>query len=127
MKIEEVSPEEVPNFRESHRGRVSYPILKTFLETDYLVGKLDRTGMQQGFQALYSSLSAYIRSHDLPIKIFSRSGDIYLARLDRHPDGSENPNWREQAKADTAGQAPVAIDAAEVARRFAEEKDQTTK
>lgn len=83
-----VTPEQVDelNFRESHRGRVSYPILKSFLETGMDMCQLDRTGMQQSLQSLSSSLGAYIRSHNLPIKLFMRRGEIFLARTDIDPE-----------------------------------------
>jgi len=82
VKFIEVDPNEVPNFRESRRGRVSYPILKSFLETGKPLVQLDRTGVQQSLQSLNSSLGAYIRNHNLPIKLFTRRGEIYLARTD---------------------------------------------
>jgi hypothetical protein len=126
MKFEPVSPDDVPNMRESHRGRVSYPILKSFLETGYIMAKLDRTGMQQSMMSLNSSLGAYIRSHGLPIKLFQRKGEIYLMRLDLNPDGTENPNWKEDLD-EFKVQNATPIDADEVARRFAEEKGQVTK
>jgi len=124
VKFVEVTPEDIDNLRAPHRGRVSYPILKGFLETGYFLSKLDRTGMQQNYQALYSSLTAYIRSHDLPIKIFSRQGEMYLMRLDIDENGKTIENWREVVNIDTA---PLAITSDEVAKRFEEEKDQTTK
>src|SRR3972149_4255919 len=87
VKFIEVDPSEIPNFRESHRGRVSYPILKSFLETGKQLVMLDRTGMQQSLQSLTSSLGAYIRSHNLPIKMFMRAGQIYLARTETDDSG----------------------------------------
>lgn len=87
VKFIEVDPDEIPNFKEGHRGRVSYPLLKSFLETGLTVAMLDRTGMQQSLQSLNSSLNAYIRNHSLPIKLFTRRGEIYLMRLDLDGEG----------------------------------------
>lgn len=132
VKFREVDPTEIPNMRESHRGRVSYPILKGFLETGFLTAELDRTGMQQSYQSLYSSLSSYIRNHDMPIKLFSRKGELYLMRLDIDEEGNEIPNWREvrdldiKPDSEEAAQAK-SITSDEVASRFKEEKDKTTK
>ena len=123
MKFVEVDPHEVPNFRENHRGRVSYPILKTFLESNMVLAKMDRTGVQQSFQSLYSALTAYIRSHNLPVKIFSRGGEIYLARLDLDADGNKIEDW-DKPKVTEQAQPITSI---EVERRFEEEKGQTTK
>jgi|SRR5882757_8569662 len=91
VKFIDVAPEEIPNFRESHRGRVSYPILKSFLESNKALAQLDRTGMQQGLQSLNSCLNSYIRNHDLPIKMFTRRGEIYLARTDVDENGTIVP------------------------------------
>lgn len=88
VKFVPVSPEEVPNIREGRRGRVSYPILKSFLETGVVLARLDRTGMQQSAQSLNMCLNQYIRNHDLPIEMFTRSGEIYLGRTDLDDDGN---------------------------------------
>ncbi len=126
VKFIEIDPSEIPNLREAHRGRVSYPILKGFLETGFFLTQLDRTGLQQSQQSLYSSLSAYIRSHDMPIKLFSRKGELFLVRLDIDENKEPIENWREVRDVDT-GMDPVAITPGEVADRFKEEKGQTTK
>jgi hypothetical protein len=124
VKFTKVEPEDVPNFRESHRGRVSYPILKTFLETGYPVAQLDRTGMQQSFQGLYSCLTAYIRSHELPIKLFSRGGQLYLARLDMDAEGNVIEDWKQDLVDESEA---VEITPEVVQARFVEEKDKVTK
>ncbi len=125
VKFKEVDPSELDNIRRGRRGRVSYPILKGFLETNFFLAELDTTGMQQSKQSLTSSLSAYIRSHDLPIKLFQRAGKIMLMRLDIDENGETIEDWKQQEKA--FSEAATRIDANEVARRFAEEKGKTTK
>lgn len=126
VKFNEVSAADIKNLRAPHRGRVSYPILKGFLETDMFLATLDRTGMQQSTQSLYSSLGAYIRSHDMPIRLFQRQGDMYLMRLDIDENGNEIPDWREARDIDTEFKA-LPITTEEVAQRFEEEKGQTAK
>ncbi len=139
VKFVEVDPDEVPNFRESHRGRVSYPILKSFLETGMTLVKLDRTGVQQSLQSLNSSLGAYVRNHELPVKIFNRMGEIYLMRTDTGEDGKAAPvDIHKFNKNKTpVGVAPdelkvdieslPGVDDDEVDKRFATEKGQVTK
>lgn len=139
VKFIEVDPDQIPNFRESHRGRVSYPILKSFLETGKVLVQLDRTGIQQSLQSLNSSLNAYIRNHNLPIKLFTRQGEIYLARTDTNDDGQvEAANIHDfEKKRDPIGVAsselreqleniPL-VDDDEVEERFGSEKNQVTK
>lgn len=122
MKFEPVAPEDIPNFRESHRGRVSYPIVKSFLETNIVVAKLDRTGMQNSMQSLSSCLTSYIRNHDLPIKLFTRQGQLYLMRTDLNEDGS--PKIEEEVE-DTRPVTPINDE--EVEQRFQEELGKVTK
>ncbi len=126
VKFNPVSPEDIENLRAPHRGRISYPILKGFLETDLFLATLDRTGMQQSTQSLYSSLGAYIRSHNMPIRLFQRQGNMYLMRLDIDENGDEIIDWERARDVDTEYKA-TPINAEEVAKRYEEEKDQTTK
>ena len=95
VKFIEVPPKEVQNLKFSRRGRVSYPILKGFLETGMYVAKLDTTGIQKSPQSLYTSMGSYIRNHGLPIKLFRRQGDIYLMRFDIDKDGNSIEDWEE--------------------------------
>lgn len=135
MKFVEVAPEDIPSLREGHRGRVSYPILKSFLETGMTMAMLDRTGIQQSFQGLYSSLTAYIRSHNLPIKLFSRKGQIYLLRLDTDAQGKVekldiDKTHFEPLDDEFEDEDPELIPAvtpAEVGSRFSKEKGRVTK
>lgn len=134
VKFVEVDPTEFEFTQVGRRGRVSYPILKGFLETGKKLVMLDRTGMQQSMQSLTSSLNAYIKSHTLPVKMFTRHGEIYLMRLDLDDDGNIIPDWTPESSEASEGRIgflrdaePRPIDEDEVDRRFEIEKDQTTK
>ena len=105
---------------------MSYPILKGFLETGHFIAKLDTTGMQQSQQSLYSSLGSYIRNHKMPIKIFSRAGDLHMMRLDIDPDGKKIEDWQTKDLQEQIGDAKP-INSDEVEQRFKEEKGKTTK
>jgi hypothetical protein len=135
-KWEAIDLNEIPNFREGHRGRVSYPLLKSFLESGLPIGKLDRQGIQQTLLTLNSCLNAYIQSHNLPIKIFQRGGEIFAARTDLDPQGKPNPLYNQiqniprQGKLqpaspeDIAAAPPITDD--EVDTRFAASRNNTT-
>lgn len=139
VKFIDVDPDSIPNFRESHRGRVSYPILKSFLETGKVLVQLDRTGIQQSLQSLNSSLNAYIRNHNLPVKLFTRQGEIYLARTDTDDEGNATPAGISDFEKGRplVGVAPTElkdniedipdVDDGVVAERFGVEKNQVTK
>jgi hypothetical protein len=98
VKFTEVDPEDVHLVRSGRRGRVSYPILKMFLESGMAVGKLDRAGMQQSLMSLNSSLGAYIRNHELPLQMWTSQGEIYLARTDIGDDGKPDPKNNDISK-----------------------------
>lgn len=139
MKFVPVAPEQFPEFREARRGRVSYPLLKSFLETGHPIAMLDRTGMQQGLQTLMSCLGSYIRNHGLPVKMVTRKNQIYLIRTDLDAQGKPQPfsgnieqykgtNGQQVLEASESSDEPaVAITPEEVARRFEEEKGKVTK
>jgi hypothetical protein len=137
MDFEPVDPRTIDNTGVGHRGRVSYPLLKSFMESDIPMAKVKLDGMQQSLVALRSSLSAYIGSHDLPIKVFQRQGDLYLARLDKEmqEDGTviDIEDWREAKASKGQGQGAEAralatpINMEEVNSRFDEERAQVTK
>lgn len=138
VKFVEVDPSEISNFVGGRRGRVSYPILKSFMETGMTLVKLDRTGIQQNLQSLTSSLNAYVKSHNLPVKIFQRQGELYLMRLDTDDAGKAMavnldtvPRYVEpvgQASQDLLDDESIPpVDADEVVARSAREKDKVTK
>jgi hypothetical protein len=137
VKLVPVDPRDLDVNRLGRRGRVSYPLIKSFLETNQKLCKLDLTGLNKNPNYLRSVLSAYIISHDMPIKIFSAQGDLHLMRLDIDNEGKEIPDWKEkhnpgrQATEGAGGleHALVAtpITAAEVDSRFNQERAQSTK
>jgi hypothetical protein len=101
MKFIPVDPRDMIDFRETHRGRVSYPILKGFLETGIFLAKVDRTGIPRTASSLYSSLSAYARSHEIPVKCLLRKNDIFLMRLDVDAEGNPIEDWLERLNDDS--------------------------
>jgi hypothetical protein len=136
VKFIDVDPSDVPNLREAHRGRVSYPILKSFLETNKSLVMLDRTGIQQSLQNLTTTLSSYIRSHELPVKLFTRRGEVYLMRTDvdektgevLNKDVTVGPTNNSTGKYEGVDDDSIPdLDSDEVDRRFKVERHQTTK
>lgn len=94
MKLVPVEPDKIPDLQMRRRGRVSYPILKQFMESKSPASMIDRTGIQQSMQGLYSCINSYARSHGMPVKCFSRDGELYLLRLDLNGDGTPNLDYK---------------------------------
>ena len=118
VKYLAVSPEEIENVRFTHRGRVSYPILKGFLETDMFIAQLDMTGLQQSKSTLVSCLNSYVRNHHMPIKIFQRMGNTYLMRLDIDAEGKAIVNWEAQQLQEHLDSTVVEITPEEVGKHY---------
>jgi hypothetical protein len=116
VKYLEVRPEDIENVRFSHRGRVSYPILKGFLETNMYIAQLDITGLQQSKVTLSSCLNSYINNHHLPVKLFQRMGNFYLMRLDVDDKGNAIENWETIQLQKHIDDSAVEITPAEVAK-----------
>lgn len=128
VKFIQVDPGEIDNTREGHRGRVSYPIIKGFLETGFYVSELDMTGVQQKPSLLCMLLRQYALTHHHPVKPFMRGGKVYLMRLDIDANGDTIPDWEEKLLRQRIGnQVPKEITSDEVAKRFNEEKGKSTK
>lgn len=132
VKFVDIDPKDIDTTRLGRRGRVSYPIIKAFLERNSKVSKLDLTGLDKNATYLRSVLGAYVKSHNLPIRVFSAGGDLHMMRLDLDNDGNAIP-WDPSMEATEGAPGmerdldPVPIDSTEVKRRSKAEKGKTTK
>jgi hypothetical protein len=64
------------------KARISYPILKDFLSSGMTVAKLvtDEDDVDRPVQNLYVALTVYIKSHQLPVAVSTRKGELFLGR-----------------------------------------------
>ncbi len=130
----QVDPASIDDNRLGRRGRISYPLLKSFMEANIKCAKLDPMGLEgKNPTYLRSVLTSYIKNHNLPVKLFSASGETHLMRLDLDNAGNPIPNWTPEM-ATTEGAAghlrdmkPVALNAAEVSARAVQEKKKSHK
>lgn len=132
VKFVDVDPNEIQMISERRRGRVSYPILKSFLETGKYAVMLDRTGMSQSLMNLTTSLNTYIKNHDLPVKVLQRRSQIYLLRLDLDEEGNKISDWKEKIEEEgtldpETAEPPKPITAGEVAKCGRQERNKVTK
>ena len=93
FKFIDLDPMEARHIQRSRRGRLSYPILKAFLETKKFIVQFDPKDTGKTVNSLGSSLSSYAKTHDIPVKAFQRDGQLYLVRLDIDEEGNDIPNW----------------------------------
>lgn len=107
MKLVPVDPADVEKFSVGRRGGFCSSLLKEFLESNSPCSKLERGDTVRTLISMSASLSMYIRSRDLPVKVMQRQGEIYLVRMDLNADGTKNPDYRpKNAPADGKGGAP---------------------
>lgn len=128
----EVDPADLETNRLGRRGRVSYPLIKSFMEAGIKLAKLNMADLDKNPQYLRSVLTSYIKNHDLPIKLFAMQGDIHLMRLDIDNDGNPIEDWRKTSTTEGAAghrehEEARPINFEEVSKRFSEEKGKATK
>lgn len=75
-EVQEVMSHDASN----RRGRVSYPILKGFLESGMDVAKLNREGLNHPAMHYHTLLKMYIESHNMPVVLRLINGELYLIR-----------------------------------------------
>jgi hypothetical protein len=108
MKLVAVQQDEIDDvLAAATRGSVSYPILKTFLESNMYMAQLDKSDMTQDYQSLLSSIGGYVRRHRIPVKMFARNGEVYFVRLDIDKHGNQIPDWDKDKKVAGAESKPI--------------------
>jgi len=70
--------------RGMRRGRVSYPIFKMFMEGSANAVKLDIQAKNAYYRA--QVLRQYAKEHKLPVKIITRSKEIFLVKSEVVPE-----------------------------------------
>ena len=134
VKLVEVNVADIPTERLGRRGRVSYPLIKSFMESNMRCAKLDLTGFAKNPAYLRSVLGSYINTHKLPIKLFAANGDLHMLRLDLDAKGAQIEWTPDEEGGPTDGnpglkrdEEPIMLDSIEIERRFETEKHKTTK
>jgi len=88
--------DDIDNTADNRRGRVSYPIIKGFMETGFQVAEVDLTASGRKPEQLQLLLASYISTHKLPIKVLKRRSKLFLLRLDINEKGEPIPDWQEK-------------------------------
>jgi len=59
------------------RGRISYPIIKMFMESGLDVARIEPSEGQT-ITSLMASLKHYIQAHNMPLEVLKRRNSVYL-------------------------------------------------
>jgi hypothetical protein len=95
MKFEPIEPQELEKSFESRRGRVSYPIIKGFMETGQYAAKVNFEDPSRKPATMYILLKSYVANNDVPVKVLLRKNRVILVRLDINEKGDKIDNWKE--------------------------------
>lgn len=92
-EVQEVMSHDASN----RRGRVSYPILKGFLESGMDVAKLNREGLNHPAMHYHTLLKMYIESHNMPVVLRLVNGELYLIRKEFAEQGEDVQDKKKDA------------------------------
>ncbi len=79
VKFIDIDPKDVNSLGQSSS---SSAILAAFMERNKKVSKLDLTDKDKTPMHFRAALGAYAKSHEMPIEVFMKHGDVYLTRTD---------------------------------------------
>lgn len=98
MELVPVAAEDVKSVEASRRGRVSLPILQAFIDSGQFMSQVSVE--KSRVPSLFAALRAYVTKpeHGMPVRVFLRNGELYLARLDKNADGTPNKDWAKSKK-----------------------------
>lgn len=80
MQFKPISREDIPK-TSTREGSVSSALFREFLDSDAEVAQIATDGEEKSLASIRSTLSNYVDRHDLPVNVFTRSGNLYIERL----------------------------------------------
>ena len=87
MELEPITDEQLEDLLAQggtkHRGRVSYPICKMFLESGHKAAVLNIE--HKNIQILAQVLRSYVKNHELPMEVLVRAKKLILTRVEEKP------------------------------------------
>jgi len=104
-----VDPKDIGAVEQTRKGRISWPILKMFIESGIYIAKIDRNTVKDCRNPTASHLNMLLRSYlsrhpEVPIKIMMMEKEIYLKRLDIDKDGKPVDGWQKQQEKGIIGE-----------------------
>ncbi len=83
VKFTDVDPKSIEG---TSQGSGSGSILAAFMERKKKLSKLELTDKDKTPMHFRAALGAYVTSHEMPIKVSMKHGDVYLMRTDLDDD-----------------------------------------
>lgn len=101
-----VDPSSIVRTR-SREGKVSTALVASFLDatTEGDVVQVDVTDTDKKMESVRSTVSNYVRRHELPVKVFTANGSLYMERSEAQKAEYAKLNADAEAKAKSNGQS----------------------
>lgn len=77
MQFTEVKREDIPRTR-SREGKVSTSLIKGFLDSGLELVQVDVSDQDKKMESIRSTVANYVKRHELPVKVFTAGGNLYL-------------------------------------------------
>jgi len=101
VKFERVKEDEVVATQRKMQGKVSYPLLKAFIEANMHMAKVSSEELAKEFKRkpgnLAMTLRQYARKHEMPVDVVVRNNTLYFIRLDIDKEGQKIEDWKSKA------------------------------
>jgi hypothetical protein len=100
--FEPVEIDDIPANQGGANGRVSFPLVKAFMDSGLASAKLNREMIDENrtIKSLRGNIRYYVRQHKLPIMVHLVDGELYLIRTDMN-EGFKS-EWEIQQDKDEA-------------------------
>lgn len=77
MKFQAVTRDQIPATR-TREGKVSTALVKGFLDSGLELVQVDVSDQDKKMESIRSTVSNYVKRHELPVKVFTAGGNLYL-------------------------------------------------
>lgn len=77
MQFTPVSRDGIPRTR-TREGKVSTALIQGFLDSGEELVQVDVSGQDKKMESVRSTIANYVKRHELPVKVFTAGGGLYL-------------------------------------------------
>lgn len=107
MQFTPVNREDIPTTRK-REGKVSTALITAFLDAGVELVQVDTSDSDKKMESVRSTIANYVKRHELPVKVFTAGGGLYLERSDEAQAKYQRENADAAAKAKATTEAPAA-------------------
>ena len=102
MQFTAVTRDSIPQTR-TREGKVSTALITGFLESGLELVQVDTSDQDKKMESIRSTVSNYVKRHELPVKVFTAGGNLYLELSEEAKAKYQKENAEAKAKESTNG------------------------